>query len=44
MWSSIASVLEEDERSTNGEALPEVKEGDVISGTRRSLTEYGAFG
>ncbi|HEV2173341.1 MAG TPA: 30S ribosomal protein S1 [Nitrospira sp.] len=37
------AVLEEEERHAKGRRYSELKEGDVVSGTVRSLTEYGAF-
>ncbi|HET8827169.1 MAG TPA: 30S ribosomal protein S1 [Terriglobales bacterium] len=37
------AVLEEEERNAKGQRYSELKEGDVIAGTVRSLTEYGAF-
>ncbi len=37
------AVLEEEERATKERRYSEVKEGDVVQGTVRSLTEYGAF-
>jgi small subunit ribosomal protein S1 len=37
------AVLEEEERSTKERRYSEMKEGDQISGTVRSLTDYGAF-
>jgi small subunit ribosomal protein S1 len=37
------SVVEEDERASKATRLAEIKEGDVVSGTVRSLTAYGAF-
>jgi small subunit ribosomal protein S1 len=37
------AVAEEDERSTKERRYSEVKEGDTVSGTVRSLTDYGAF-
>jgi small subunit ribosomal protein S1 len=36
-------VVEEEERSTKERRYAEVKEGDTVSGTVRSLTDYGAF-
>src|SRR5580658_2817488 len=36
-------VLEEEERSTKARRYSEMKEGDTVSGTVRSLTDYGAF-
>jgi len=36
-------VAEEEDRSTKERRFGEIKEGDVISGTVRSLTDYGAF-
>ncbi len=36
-------VLEEGERAAKGQRYSELKEGDVITGTVRSLTDYGAF-
>ena len=36
-------VLEEEERSTKERRYSEMKEGDQVSGTVRSLTDYGAF-
>ena len=36
-------VLEEDERASKDRRYSEVKEGDVVEGTVRSLTDYGAF-
>jgi small subunit ribosomal protein S1 len=37
------AVLEEEERSTKQRRYSEMKEGDIVSGTVRSLTDYGAF-
>src|SRR5579871_3806423 len=37
------AVAEEEERSAKDRLYSNIKEGDVISGTVRSLTEYGAF-
>lgn len=37
------AVLEEEERNAKGRRYSELKEGDVVTGTVRSLTEYGAF-
>ncbi|WP_263385455.1 30S ribosomal protein S1 [Granulicella arctica] len=37
------SVVEEDERSTKEQRFGEVKEGETVSGTIRSLASYGAF-
>jgi len=37
------AVLEEEERNAKGQRYSELKEGDVVNGTVRSLTEYGAF-
>lgn len=36
-------VLEEQEASTKQQRFAEIKEGDTVSGTVRSLTDYGAF-
>ena len=36
-------VAEEEERSARERVYGQIKEGDVISGTVRSLTDYGAF-
>ncbi len=36
-------VLEEGEHAAKGQRYSELKEGDVITGTVRSLTDYGAF-
>ena len=36
-------VLEEEERAAKGQRYSELKEGDVVTGTVRSLTDYGAF-
>jgi small subunit ribosomal protein S1 len=36
-------VLEEEARSNKDRRFGEVKEGDIVHGTVRSLTEYGAF-
>ena len=36
-------VLEEEERASKERRFSEVKEGEVITGTVRSLAEYGAF-
>ncbi len=36
-------VVEEEERSVKERRYAEMKEGDVVSGTVRSLTDYGAF-
>jgi len=37
------SVLEEEERTAKERRYTEVKEGEIVHGTVRSLTEYGAF-
>jgi small subunit ribosomal protein S1 len=37
------AVTEEEERSTKERRYAELKEGDVVTGTVRSLTDYGAF-
>ena len=37
------AVVEEEERSAKDRRYAEMKEGDTISGTVRSLTDYGAF-
>jgi len=37
------SVAEEEERSTKERRVSEIQEGDTVSGTVRSLMEYGAF-
>jgi small subunit ribosomal protein S1 len=37
------AVLEEQERSAKDRRYSEMKEGDTVSGTVRSLTDYGAF-
>src|SRR5271156_703448 len=37
------AVAEEDDRSTKERRYAEIQEGDVVSGTVRSLTDYGAF-
>jgi small subunit ribosomal protein S1 len=37
------AVAEEEERSVKERRYSEMKEGDVLSGTVRSLTDYGAF-
>ncbi len=36
-------VAEEEEQAARSRRLSEMKEGDVVSGTVRSLTDYGAF-
>ena len=36
-------VLEEEERGAKEQRYAELKEGDTVSGTVRSLMEYGAF-
>jgi small subunit ribosomal protein S1 len=36
-------VVEEEERSAKDRRYAEMKEGDTVSGTVRSLTDYGAF-
>jgi small subunit ribosomal protein S1 len=36
-------VAEEEERSAKDHLYGQIKEGDVVSGTVRSLTDYGAF-
>ena len=36
-------VMEEEERSTRERRYSEMKEGDTVSGTVRSLTDYGSF-
>jgi len=37
------AVLEEEERATTQHRFSELKEGDVVRGTVRSLADYGAF-
>src|SRR5271170_4567531 len=37
------AVVEEEERSTKDKFYSQIKEGDTVSGTVRSLTDYGAF-
>jgi small subunit ribosomal protein S1 len=37
------AVSEEEDRSTKERRYSEIKEGDTVSGTVRSLTDYGAF-
>ncbi len=37
------SVLEEEERASKDRRYAEVKEGETVQGTVRSLTDYGAF-
>jgi len=37
------AVVEEEERSAKDQRYAEMKEGDTVSGTVRSLTDYGAF-
>ena len=37
------AVIEEDERAAKEKRYSEVKEGETVQGTIRSLTEYGAF-
>ena len=37
------AVAEEEERSTKERRFSEIREGDTVSGTVRSLTDYGAF-
>lgn len=37
------AVAEEEERSARDRLYGQIKEGDVVSGTVRSLTDYGAF-
>ena len=37
------AVVEEEERSVKEQRYSEMKEGDTVSGTVRSLTDYGAF-
>jgi small subunit ribosomal protein S1 len=37
------AVLEDDERATKERRYTEVKEGEIIQGTVRSLTDFGAF-
>src|SRR5437899_4244381 len=37
------AVAEEEERSTKERRYSEIREGDTVSGTVRSLTDYGAF-
>ncbi len=37
------AVAEEEERSAKDEFYAQIKEGDTVSGTVRSLTDYGAF-
>ena len=37
------AILEEEERSAKERRYSEVKEGDLVAGTVRTLTDYGAF-
>jgi len=37
------AILEEEERTVKRQRYSELKEGDTVSGTVRSLTDYGAF-
>ncbi len=37
------AVAEEEDRSTKERRYSEINEGDIVSGTVRSLTDYGAF-
>jgi small subunit ribosomal protein S1 len=37
------AVAEEEDRSTKERRYSEIREGDIVSGTVRSLTDYGAF-
>jgi small subunit ribosomal protein S1 len=37
------AVLEEEERATKDQKYSQVKEGETVQGTVRSLTDYGAF-
>ncbi len=37
------AILEEEERSAKQRRYSDIKEGDVVSGSVRNLTEYGAF-
>ena len=37
------AVAEQEERSVKERRYSEMKEGDTVSGTVRSLTDYGAF-
>jgi len=37
------AIVEEEERSANDRRFAEIKEGDIVSGTVRSITDYGAF-
>ncbi|MGB8730413.1 MAG: 30S ribosomal protein S1 [Candidatus Sulfotelmatobacter sp.] len=37
------AIVEEEERSAKDRRYSEMKEGDLVSGTVRSLTDYGAF-
>ncbi len=37
------AVAEEEERSAKDQLYSQIKEGDTVSGTVRSLTDYGAF-
>ncbi len=37
------AIAEEEERSAKDRLYSQIKEGDVLSGTVRSLTDYGAF-
>src|SRR5271155_4497458 len=37
------AVVEEEERSVKERRYSEIKEGDIVTGTVRSLTDYGAF-
>jgi small subunit ribosomal protein S1 len=36
-------ILEEEDRTAKGQRYAELKEGDKVTGTVRSLTDYGAF-
>ena len=42
-WWTAARVLEEEERAVKERRYSEVKEGETVHGTVRSLTDYGAF-
>src|SRR5206468_8151485 len=37
------AVLEEEERANKEQRYQQVKEGEIVQGTIRSLTDYGAF-
>ena len=42
-WWTAGRSLEEEERAVKERRYSEVKEGETVHGTVRSLTDYGAF-